>query len=62
MDLDIILKMCDASVCDGGINMRVQLVGILTLSVLISEEMGGKFSHVQKNSWHTWRSNLYLCS
>ena len=51
--VDIILKMCDASVCDGGINMRVHLAGILTLSVLISGEMWGKFSHVQKNCWHT---------
>jgi hypothetical protein len=50
MDVDIILKMCDASVCDGGINM---LVGILTLSVLISGQMWGKFSNVQRNCWYT---------
>jgi hypothetical protein len=47
-NLDIILKIFDASVCDGGINMHVHLVGILTLSVLISGEMWGKFSHVQR--------------
>jgi len=31
VDVDIILKMCNASVCDGGINMRVHLVVTLFL-------------------------------
>ena len=36
MNVDIILKMGDASVCDGGVNMRVHLVGSFTVTVLIS--------------------------
>jgi len=53
VDVDIILEMCDASVFDGCMNMHVHLIVTLTVSLLISVEMWGKFSHVQKNCWHT---------